>query len=82
MHKPTEKKAVNIGFIVDDLQGWMDYVKKNTLLELRETELSTGPENKYKAFVGYDAGGYFLEFNKFYSHPANNSLLEYLGTDN
>ena len=78
MHKPTEKKAVNVGFIIDDLQGWMDYVIENELLELREQELSTGPEGKYKAFVGYDPCGYYLEFDKFYSHPDNILLMKYL----
>lgn len=81
MHKPTEKKSVNVGFIIDDLQGWMDYVKENNLFELREQELSTGPESKYKAFVGYDPGGYYLEFDRFYSHPDNELLMNYLGLD-
>ncbi len=81
MHKPTEKKAVNVGFIVDDLQGCLDFVKERNLFELREQELSTGPENKYKSFVGYDAGGYFLEFDRFYPHNDNTLLMEYLLSD-
>lgn len=81
MHKPTEEKAVNVGFIVDDLQGWMNYVKNEKLFELREQEISSGPEGKYKAFVGYDPGGYFLEFNSFYPHPANDKLINFLNTD-
>ncbi len=78
MHKPTEKKAVNVGFIIDDLQGWIDYVKKNNHFELREPELSTGPEGKYKAFVGYDPGGYYLEFDRFFKHADNEQLMKYL----
>jgi catechol 2,3-dioxygenase-like lactoylglutathione lyase family enzyme len=78
MHKTSENKAVNVGFIIKDLQGWMDYVKDNNLLELREQELSTGPEGKYKAFVGYDAGNYFLEFDRFFEHKDNSILLKYL----
>lgn len=78
MHKPTDKKAVNVGFIIDDLQDWMDYVKEKKLFELREQELGDGPESKYKAFVGYDPGGYYLEFDRFYSHPDNDLLMKYL----
>lgn len=78
MHKPTAKKAVNVGFIIDDLQGWMDYVKNKNLFELREKELTSGPEGKYKAFVGYDPGGYYLEFDRFYPHGDSDMLIKYL----
>jgi catechol 2,3-dioxygenase-like lactoylglutathione lyase family enzyme len=78
MHKPTASKAVNVGFIVDDLQGWMDYVKNINLFELRDQELTSGPEGRYKAFVGYDPGGYYLEFDSFYPHPDNDILINFL----
>jgi len=78
MHQPTDKKAVNVGFIIDDLEDWLDYVKENNLFELREKELSTGPGKRYKAFVGYDAGGYFLEFDRFCPHDSNETLMDYL----
>ncbi len=81
MHKPTAKKAVNVGFIVDDLQGWMDYVKNKNLFELRDQVLTSGPEGKYKAFVGYDPGGYYLEFDRFYPHGDNDVLIQHLEAD-
>lgn len=82
MHKFTEKKAVNVSFIIDDIQGWFDYVKKNKVFELGSEALSTGDEKKYQAFVGYDPEGYFMEFDIFHPHKDNRKLLEYLNAKN
>ena len=65
-------------YTVDDLDGWFDYVKANQLIELRENEVSTGPEKRYRAFVGYDPEGYYLEFDTFYDHPDNVRLVAVL----
>jgi len=78
MHKFTEKKAVNVGFILDDLESWFEYVKENKTFELRSDELGIGPETRYKAFVGYCPEGYYLEFDRFFPHDDNTLLLEYL----
>lgn len=78
MHSFTEKKAVNVSFIVDDLEGWFTYVKENNLFTLREDSVRTGPESKYRAFVGYDPEGYYFEFDSFYEHKDNLTLMKYL----
>ena len=78
MHSYTEKKAVNVSFILKDIDGWFQHVNESKLFELREREVSTGPENKYRAFVGYDPEGYFMEFDTFYPHEDNNLLMKYL----
>ena len=78
MHSFTEKKAVNVSFIIDDLDEWFDYVDTHRPFELRSEEVSTGPESKYRAFVGYDPEGYYMEFDRFYDHPLNQSLMQYL----
>jgi catechol 2,3-dioxygenase-like lactoylglutathione lyase family enzyme len=78
MHSYTEKKAVNVGFIIDDLEGWFEYARENKLFDLYEDQLGTGPENKYKAFVGFCPEGYYLEFDHFYPHDDNTLLLQYL----
>ncbi|HCR54512.1 MAG TPA: glyoxalase [Cytophagales bacterium] len=78
MHSYTEKKAVNVSFILKDIDGWFQYVNESKIFELREREVSTGPENKYRAFVGYDPEGYFMEFDTFYPHEDNNLLIKYL----
>jgi catechol 2,3-dioxygenase-like lactoylglutathione lyase family enzyme len=78
MHRFTEKKAVNVSFILNDLDGWFAYAKSNTLFTLREDSVSTGPEGKYRAFVGYDPEGYYVEFDTFYEHADNAVLMKYL----
>jgi len=78
MHNFTEKKAVNVGFIMEDLPTWFEYVKTNQLFELRDQELNIGPETRYKAFVGYGPESYYLEFDAFFPHTNNTLLLEYL----
>lgn len=78
MHNHTEKKAVNVSFILKDLDGWFKYVSENKPFELRSNEIGIGPENKYRAFVGFDPGGYYMEFDTFYDHPDNEKLMKYL----
>jgi len=82
MHSFTEKKAVNVSFIIDDLDGWFKYVKGNKSFTLREDSVSTGPESKYRAFVGYDPEGYYFEFDTFHKHADNTLLMEYLYAEN
>jgi catechol 2,3-dioxygenase-like lactoylglutathione lyase family enzyme len=79
MHTFSESKAVNVSFLLGDVSGWFDYVKKNRSFPLRQDSLEIGPEGKYKGFVGFDPGGYFLEFDQFFPHPDNDRLLELLG---
>jgi len=78
MHSYTEKKAVNVGFIIDDLEGWYEYARDNKLFDLFEDELGVGPETRYRAFVGFCPEGYFLEFDHFYPHDDNTLLLQHL----
>jgi catechol 2,3-dioxygenase-like lactoylglutathione lyase family enzyme len=78
MHSYTEKKAVNVSFIMDDLDGWFKYVRDNQSFSLREDSVGTGPEAKFRAFVGYDPEGYYLEFDAFREHAANTLLMKYL----
>jgi catechol 2,3-dioxygenase-like lactoylglutathione lyase family enzyme len=78
MHSFTEDKAVTVAFFIDDLDGWYDYVKTNKLFELRSDSIGTGPEGKYRAFVGYDPEGYYLEFDRFYPHRDNELMMNYL----
>ena len=78
MHSFTEKKAVNVSFIIDDIEGWFAHTQKAQPFELRSKKLEVGTENKYQAFVGYDPEGYFMEFDKFHTHRINEQLIEYL----
>ena len=77
MHSFSEQKAVTVSFFTDDLRGWFEYARDNIAFELRSTELhEEGP--RVQAFVAYDPGGYYLEFDTFLSHPDNEELLESL----
>jgi len=78
MHQFTEKKAVNVSFILKDLEGWHNYALKHQPFPLRSDQLETGPENKYKAFTGFDPEAYYLEFDQFFPHKDNELLLKYL----
>ena len=74
MNDYTEEKAVNVSFWMDDLDGWWGYAKKEQPFSLRQEELTEDAEGRYRAFVGFDPEGYFLEFDQFLDHPANANL--------
>ena len=78
MNNWYQDKAVTVSFILDDMDGWFEYVKANNSFELRSDEIGEGPGKRYRAFVGYGPEGYFLEFDKFYEHSDNVKLMEYL----
>lgn len=77
MHKFTEEKGVTVSFVIEDLDGWYKYVQANTPFELREGAFEEEPDGRYKAFVGFDPEGYFLEFDKFFDHPDNKKLMPF-----
>lgn len=79
MHRWTEKKAVNVSFIIDDIDGWFAFVKERGAFALRGTEVSDDDLGRYRAFVGYDPEGYYMEFDLFREHPMNKGLMPYLG---
>lgn len=81
MHKFTENKAVNVGFIIDDVVGWFNYVQEHEPFKLRTEKLSTETGRKYTAFVGYGPEDYYLEFDFFHPHDKNTKFLEYLNEE-
>ena len=78
MNRWTETKAVNVSFILDDIDGWFSYVKKRNSFPLRGPAVSDDEAGRYRAFVGYDPEGYFMEFDLFREHPLNKGLMPYL----
>jgi hypothetical protein len=78
MHSFTEQKGVTVSFIIDEIEDWFAYVQKHQPFELRSKKLGREPDNKYKAFVGYDPEGYFMEFDKFYQHELNTEFYKFL----
>jgi hypothetical protein len=57
MNKWTETKAVNVSFLIDDLDGWFTAVKERALFPLRGAAVSDDEAGRYRAFVGYDPSG-------------------------
>lgn len=80
MHNFTENKAVNVGFIINQLSPWFEYVKEHKVIELRKSEFNIDSENRYKAFVAFDPESYYLEFDSFLPHDDNTLLMNYLNT--
>ena len=78
MHRWSEQKAVNVSFLIDDIDGWFAYAKRRGAFPLRSPEVSTDEAGRYRAFVGYDPEGYFMEFDVFREHPLNKGLMPYL----
>lgn len=78
MHKFTEEKAVNLSFILSELDNWHQVVVENKLFPLRSDSIATGPDNRHREFIGFDPGRYYLEFDQFNAHPLNEKLLNYL----
>jgi catechol 2,3-dioxygenase-like lactoylglutathione lyase family enzyme len=78
MHKFTDTKAVNVGFIIDDIEGWFNYVQEHEPFKLRTEKLEMESDKRYTAFVGYGPEGYYLEFDFFHPHDKNTKLIEYL----
>jgi len=76
MHSFTEQKAVTLSFLTDNIQGWYDYAKEHEAFELRSGNLEE--TDRYRAFVGYDPEGYYLEFDTFLAHDDNRKLLRLL----
>jgi hypothetical protein len=79
MHSYTEKKGVTVSYLTDDIDGWHSYVSESGAFELRETEVHADSAGRFRAFVGYDPEGYYLEFDTFLPHELNVGLLESLG---
>jgi len=75
MHKFTEEKGVTLSFVMEDLDRWYEYVTSKKPFKLREGGFEEEADGRYKAFVGYDPEGYFLEFDKFFEHPDNTKIM-------
>ncbi|MFV1988370.1 MAG: VOC family protein [Gemmatimonadota bacterium] len=72
----TEDKAVTLSFLTDDLDEWLAHARAGAF-ELRSDTIETG-NPRYRAFVGYDPEGYFVEFDTFLEHADNRVLMRSL----
>jgi catechol 2,3-dioxygenase-like lactoylglutathione lyase family enzyme len=74
MHNFTETKAVTLSIITDDVDGWYEYTKTHDAVEMRSEEISD--TERYRAFVAYDPGGYYLEWDIFKDSEQNKMLVQ------
>ena len=74
LHGFSEKKSVNVGFITDQVEEWYQYLLKKGL-KMRGP-LDEAEKGRVRAFVTFDVGGYYLEFDTFNQHKDNQQLLE------
>lgn len=79
MHRATEKKGVTVSFFTKDIDGWFAHVKEHQTFTLRSDAVHPDPDGRFRAFVGYDPEGYFLEFDVFLDHPQNREFVPMLG---
>jgi catechol 2,3-dioxygenase-like lactoylglutathione lyase family enzyme len=79
LHQATPEKAVTVSFITSDAEGWMARASELGV-PLRSEEMGN-ESDRVQTFVGFDPGGYFLEWDTFLERPGNETLLERLLND-
>jgi catechol 2,3-dioxygenase-like lactoylglutathione lyase family enzyme len=73
-HKFTEKKGVTLSFITAKIDDWYEYLTTQTSVQLRSKKVEAA--KNHRAFVAYDPGGYYLEWNAYNEIPINAELLK------
>jgi len=77
LHQAVSLAGVTVSFFTSDVEGWLERARVQEV-PLREDGL--GDESgRVVTFVGFDPGGYFLEWDTFVDVPENRRLLEELG---
>jgi catechol 2,3-dioxygenase-like lactoylglutathione lyase family enzyme len=76
LHLHTPKSALNLGFFTKEVNDWYRYLSGKQV-EMREP-LDEIEEGLVHAFVCFDVGGYFLEFDKFLDDEKNEKLRSIL----
>ena len=77
LHRFTREKAVNVGFITKNVDGWYKRLKGKNL-KMRGP-LKNAEKSRVRAFVTYDPAGYYLEFDTFIPHKSNKVLMDLIG---
>lgn len=76
LHRYTERKAVNVAFLVNNIRGWYRHLREAGLPMRRE--LQRAEENRVNVFLTTDPAGYILEFDRFLPRRDNRRLLRAL----
>lgn len=72
----SDDKAVTVSFLLENPRAWYDYVRTKEIFPLLTGEWEEDEQGRYEAFVGFDPGKYYMEFDRFLEHPLNKIILE------
>jgi len=76
LHRFSPEKAVNVCFLTDQIDAWYTHFQaKKVKIKDNLEEMESIP---VKAFVAFDPGEYFLEFDFFLEDPKNQRIRELL----
>ena len=76
LHRFSQEKAVNVCFLSDQIDDWYRHFQaKKVKIKDELEEMESIP---VKAFVAFDPGEYFLEFDHFLENPKNKRIREIL----
>lgn len=76
LHRFSPEKAVNVCFLTDQIDGWFAHFQADNVgIKDALEDLASIP---VRAFVAFDPGGYFLEFDRFLEDPKNKRIEELL----
>jgi catechol 2,3-dioxygenase-like lactoylglutathione lyase family enzyme len=80
LHRATAERGVSVSFFTDDVEAWFERMLGQPDFEFRTEEL--GDESgRVRTFIGYDPGGYFLEWDTFLDTPGNEELVALLESE-
>lgn len=77
MHGADEPETAAIALVTDQLDEWWDYLRRQNV-NMRSTAYDPLPGRAHHGFVAIDIEGYFLEFERFNSHPENEQFMPVL----
>ena len=78
MHSWTEKKAVTVSFITENLNEWFGHLQQQKAFSLSSQAIGDEERAGARVFFGSDPEGYILEFDTFLDGKANGRLLQLL----
>jgi catechol 2,3-dioxygenase-like lactoylglutathione lyase family enzyme len=76
LHRFTPKKAVNVSFLTGQIDEWYAHLEAKGV-KIKDS-LETMESIPVKAFVAYDPGEYYIEFDQFLKDPRNQRILQLL----
>jgi catechol 2,3-dioxygenase-like lactoylglutathione lyase family enzyme len=76
LHRYSAEKAVNVCFLTKQIDEWYDHLQAKKV-KIKDS-LEEAESIPVKAFVAFDPGNYFLEFDNFLEDPKNQRIRELL----